>query len=466
MTILAPYTYLWSAGNSLYAIKDLKEAVQKVGLKSATAAFVIGGNNGLWDQVTQSIPDMKAFVEKGGFLIISSGGMSSPFLEDTVDENKHFEILSQLLKDTGCRALDFDVEGATLENFEMNKRRNKTIRRLQQAFPGLYVSYTLPVTLPEWGPLSAAAVKLLQNAVEEGVVVNTVNAMVMDLYQQMKKSWGQMAIDILEAMKTQIKPIFPNKTEQELYKMIGATPMIGKNDDNTVFGLEDARILTEWAVSKNIGLMSFWALQRDQQSQGALGISTQIPQKDFDFYNIFKKVENAKPQPSPSPAPAPKPLPTPSPSPVPTPAPAPIPKPLPVPVPTSSDTWKIGTNYKANDVVNYNGKYFKCIIPHMSQESWSPGNLSALWAETSSPSNVIPIPAPAPIPIPSPTPSPTPAPSPSTITPTYPTFVQVPVPKFPQGKIVKQLKMNVTVTFSENGDKYTTLVTSSSGTYA
>ncbi len=464
MTIFAPYHYLWSSGNSAYQIRDLKDAVTKIGMKSATAAFIIGdGRGNLWDQVNLSIPDLKSFVDKGNHLILSVGGASGPFLEDTLSEDELYNVLKKLLEDTGSRSLDFDVEGAAVGMTSTINKRNKAIKRLQTTFKDLYISYTLAVQLPKWGAFPDSALNLLKDAKKEGVVVNVVNAMVMDLYSPMDKSWGLTAIDILESMREQLTKIYPDKSDTALYGMLGATFMCGKNDDPSIFNLDDAKVLTAFAKEKKIGLLSYWALQRDQAKKGELGVSSQIDQKDFDFYNICKSVvDTSSPAPSPAPLPSPAPSPAPLPSPAPKPnvvIPVPIPKPAPVPTPTpapvSGDTWTLGKSYQAGDIVHYKTFSYKCLISHNAIESWSPGSAPALWASLG------PIP-PSPTPV---TPAPTPAPAPKPIpVPVYPKIVQVPLPKIPEGKILKQMKMNVTVFFNSDGS-YSSAVNSNTPTY-
>lgn len=57
-----------------------------------------------------------------------------------------------------------------------------------------------------------------------------------------------------------------------------------------------------------------------------------------------------------------------------------IKKTTPIPVPSQFQEWKVGTSYKANDVVMYLGKKYKCGISHTAIQSWSPGAVPALWS--------------------------------------------------------------------------------------
>lgn len=286
MTIFAPYHYLWAKGNtSIYAITSLEECMRKLPkIQAVTAAFAIaGGPASLWVVVTDAIPDMKKFVDSGRFLIISLGGLAGPFLEDACTEDELYTLLEKLLLDTGCRALDFDVEGASLTQKDTITKRNKVIRRLQQQFPGLYVSFTLPAGDPKWGTLTTDSVWLLKDAITNNVDISVVNGMVMDIYRQTPYSWGDMAISMIEDMKTTLSNLYPKKTQSDLYRMLGATFMAGVNDDSSIFSVEAASQLAKYATEKNIGLISFWALQRDQERKNSLATSSMVQNRDFEF---------------------------------------------------------------------------------------------------------------------------------------------------------------------------------------
>lgn len=434
MTIVAPYSYIWSANNNTdYVCPNLSVAVEKIGLKAATAAFIIGdGRDGLWQVVTDSLPDLKKFVDNKGLLIMSCGGASGPFLEDTLSEDALFTVLDNLYKTINCYGFDFDVEGGSIGQTAVIDKRNKVIRRLQQKYPKLYISYTLAVQSPQWGAFPQSALDLLKNAVKNNVRVDVVNAMTMDLYGSMAKSWGQTACDILDSMKTQIAPIYPQKSEKELYAMLGATFMAGVNDDNTVFNLSDAKILTDFAITKKIGLLSYWALQRDQAKQGALGVSSKIAQKDFDFYNICKTAMSNQPPVINPPAPTPLP-----PAPIPVP---PVPAPVPNPTPISGIEWQVGKSYKKDDQVSYKDLLYLCQIPHISIESWIPSVVPALWKL------IGPVLPPRPVP-----------PTPTNVK--YPVYIDVSIKPVPVGKKISQIRMGVKVNFLNNTENYTLDVT-------
>ncbi|KAJ3226745.1 hypothetical protein HDU81_007124 [Chytriomyces hyalinus] len=283
-TTLAPYFYSWGSGNaSTYKLTSLCQPQLTLELKATTMAFAISDRgSGLWGSLAECIPDMAQFVANGGYLIISCGRASGPFLEDTMSTDQQFLVLSNLLKQTGCHALDFDVEGSALAKGASLNQRNEVISWLQAAFPGLYVSFTLPAEQPQYGgALSSDGVALLQSAKQAGITVSCVNLMTMDVY-------ASSLIDMVDSAKTQLGQTFTGQSDSELYAMLGAMPMIRVNDDKSIFSLEDATMLGAYLAKKGVRLMSFWAQQRDQNCSGGLDVSTQVSQSDFEYYSTCK----------------------------------------------------------------------------------------------------------------------------------------------------------------------------------
>jgi chitinase len=119
--------------------------------------------------------------------------------------------------------------------------------------------------------------------------------MMMDLYgdYSTRSLWGLLAIEIAENAKRTLTELFPGRSESEIYRTIGLTPMLGKNDDLSVFDVEDAKILARYAKEKNVGLYSFWAIQRDQVINtlpGDLNLHSMVNKVDFEFYNSIKTI--------------------------------------------------------------------------------------------------------------------------------------------------------------------------------
>jgi mannan endo-1,4-beta-mannosidase len=293
-TILAPYCYSWSKWHrSSYKIPTLVDGIKTISMSAATFAFVTsdGGNN-LSATVQENIEDMVEYVKLGGHLIISCGGASSPWIEATMSVERMVELLGNLFIKTGAKGIDLDVEGTALHNTEHINNLNKAVAQLQKKIPGLYVSYTIPVGDPQWESIEGPSQNLLKNAIENGVSINVVNLMLMDLYGDYSKRplWGQLAINISENAKKTLTKIFPSRSESQIYNTIGLCPMLGTQDDLSIFSVEDAKTLARYAKEKNVGLYSFWAIQRDQIGNTDLNLHSKINKVDFEFYNTIKSI--------------------------------------------------------------------------------------------------------------------------------------------------------------------------------
>ena len=338
---------MWAKGNtSSYAVTSLVDGMNKIKLPAATYAFVIGnGFGGLWGTVTDCLDDMKEYVAKGGCLILSCGGANGPYLEDSMTEDQEYAALKSLLDKTGCRALDFDIEGGAVATPSTIAKRNNVLLRLQKNYPSLYISYTLPVGNPAWGALTQDGLNLLSSSIKAGVNISVVNGMVMDLYAaELEKTWGATAIAIVESMKTQLKTLYPNKTNAQIYAMLGATFMAGENDDGSFFTLSDATALAEYAVKNKMALLSYWALQRDQsdRSQG-IAASTMIAQSNFAFYNACMAPIAADANPNPV------------------------------------SKWIPGTSYSVGNVVTFYWKKYVCKKAHAAVALQTPDVQSDFW---------------------------------------------------------------------------------------
>jgi chitinase len=421
MTIFAPYCYNWSLGNSLYKIDSLQSAKRTLNHDCFISCFVISnGFNDVHANVSTSINDLKAYTQSGGKLIISFGGASGPFLENTMSEDRQFEVMANLLTETNCRAIDFDVEGAEIMMIESMNQRNKVIKRLLQRFPDLWISFTLAVGAPsQWdkGGLPLAGINFVNKLITDGIPFKVINCMLMDTYSQLPagKTWGMVYQEIMESVYNQLSNLLPGKSSSEIYGMLGLCPMIGLQDDNTTCSLQDVELLAKWAQRNNCGLFTYWSLQRDQVGKGMLSVYSQVNNLDYEFFNVIKNnisispIQPPQPQPPQPQPPQPQP-PQPQPNiifkdnviykgelylctidsndnlylqstqpPVPPPTPQPPTPQPPTPPAPSSNTWKENTNYKVGDVVIYNNREYSCIQAHTSLSVWTPDVVPSLW---------------------------------------------------------------------------------------
>jgi len=297
-TEVAPYFETWAYDGG-YTPTTLMEAKANGGVLAATMAFgVSGGGCSLGGGLEANMSgagktDIVNFQAAGGRVILSFGGASGTYLESACSDDGMYTLVKSVIDTTGARAIDFDVEGPQLDVTALNTRRNNVVKRLQAAYPGLYVSYTLPV---DPTGLESDALTVIRSANTAGVNVSLVNVMAMD-YGDASTAMGARAISAATGTFNQIKAIFTGKTDAQLWSMIGVTPMIGVNDTQTeVFRQADATQLTTFAEQNGLGLLSFWAMQRDMPGGGSdYNDFSLVNTKAYEFYQIMAAAKATQP---------------------------------------------------------------------------------------------------------------------------------------------------------------------------
>jgi len=90
-----------------------------------------------------------------------------------------------------------------------------------------------------------------------------------------------------------LQSLYPQATSQQLWHMIGITEMPGIDDFGPAetFSTANAVTILNWAQQHGIGLISFWALQRDNGgcpgTKGA-GTCSGVVQPDWYFSHVFE----------------------------------------------------------------------------------------------------------------------------------------------------------------------------------
>src|SRR3984957_11431894 len=296
-TEVAPYFYTWAFGGSGYAANSLAQA-QAAGVNAVTLAF--GTSNGSctlqgFNFSSSTKADVQSFIANGGRVILSFGGADGPFLEDDCSTSQLYNIINNLVSTYKIYYLDFDVEGSEVDDTGAANTRNAVIKQLQAAYPNLYVSFTVPVN-PDGLP--GDVLTLIKNAKNAGVNISVVNIMTMD-YGNQGQDEGSWAIESANATFNQLKSVYTNLSTAQLWGMIGITPMIGNNDypgnnapaNPEKFTIADATTVTQFAATNNIGLLSYWALNRDQPgsapTEDSLDQFNGVSTTKFEYYNIF-----------------------------------------------------------------------------------------------------------------------------------------------------------------------------------
>jgi chitinase len=113
--------------------------------------------------------------------------------------------------------------------------------------------------------LSAAGVFVLRNAIASGVHINLVNILAFDYYRGKKTNMGTSAVGAAVGVHNQLHHLLPRDSAVQLWRKEGITLLPGIDDAGSTetTTTRDAAHVMKFAVGKHLGLLSIWALQRD-----------------------------------------------------------------------------------------------------------------------------------------------------------------------------------------------------------
>lgn len=311
-TEYAPYFYTWGWGDdSDYQFGTLVDMKAQSGLSAVTLAFVIAGpggapctptTDGNSDALEGAMQaDIQAFQSGGGHVKVSFGGAQGLPLESDAacaSATDLYQALAGFVSRTGLTDLDFDVEQSGVLTAALDQKRAQALAQLQAQYPAVQVSFTLPAVPRDKygnpGGVLPDALAVVQAAAAAGVRIRRVNLMTMDYgpYYSAGMAMGALAVSALTDAKAQLQGIYPGLGEPQLWQMLGATPMIGQNDVSTeVFSLSDAATLAGFAQGQGLGLISFWAIQRDQPCPYvSVAVCSEVNTAPFQFHGVFKSL--------------------------------------------------------------------------------------------------------------------------------------------------------------------------------
>jgi hypothetical protein len=291
-TYFAPYL-------SRYPAIPMAKTAEELGVRYFTLAFILNGGecSARWGgSAPLEMPflhtDLQALRELGGDAIVSFGGYGGTELAEACTDVEALREQYQSVIDLYDFAyLDFDIEGERMKDTEEVDRRSEAIAMLE-APEGqeLTISYTLPVNPTG---LTPEGIYVLQSAIDYGVEVDVVNIMTMNFGTDYEPDeMGANTIEAANSLHEQLGELYPDRSDEELWQMIGLTPMVGLNDVSPqVFTPEDAQMITDFAVENNVRMLSMWSLDRDQSCISNMAIvdakCSGIEQEKFEFARIF-----------------------------------------------------------------------------------------------------------------------------------------------------------------------------------
>jgi hypothetical protein len=270
----APYV-----DTSLYPPFSLVSTAQATGVKQFNLAFVVAAGSGgctpEWGGVTAIGADpvaaqIGALRAVGGDVRISFGGEAGSELAVTCTSVSQLQAAyQQVISAYDVNKIDFDIEGAAVDNTAANARRDQALAALQAQDPGLQISFTLPV-LPSG--LTSDGDAVLTGAVAAGVNISAVNVMAMDYGDGAAPNpsgqMGTFAIDAATATDAQVASAL-GISDDAAWSKVAVTPMIGVNDtSDEVFTVANAQQLAGFAASKHLAWLSMWSAARDTECPG------------------------------------------------------------------------------------------------------------------------------------------------------------------------------------------------------
>jgi hypothetical protein len=301
--VFAPYFEAWTGD-------DPATLSQQSGAKYLTMAFLQTASSGSctvdWNGDT-SMPvssstfgsSISSIQAAGGNVIPSFGGYTADttnteIADSCTNVSSIAAAYESLVTTYNVARIDLDTEANSETNSAGIDRRNKAIAQVESwaASTGRTVqfSYTLPTTQ---NGLDSNGLAVLQNAVANNARVDVVNIMTFDYYTGATIEMANATETAAAGLESQLASLYPSKSASQLWGMIGVTEMPGIDDYGAAetFTTADATTVYNWAKSKGIDELSFWALQRDNGNcpgTGGQDNCSGISQSQWYFSNTFE----------------------------------------------------------------------------------------------------------------------------------------------------------------------------------
>ncbi|MFF7248098.1 cellulose binding domain-containing protein [Embleya sp. NPDC008237] len=248
-------------------------------VRERTLAYVVdgGGCRPMWGGVTRlddpvTTGRIAALRDAGGTIRVAFGGAGGTDLAASCGTPEELAtVYRQVLTATGATGMDLDIEGRSLVRPDVVQRRNAALHLLQEgaraAGKAVDIGYSLPVD-PLQG-LGDEAKALLRDAVTQRVEVSYVNVKALNygaaVAPRPQGRMGQFASDAAHAVQGQIREVWPHLSEEQAWRRVSVTVMIGRNDvAGEVFTLDDARRFAEFARTVRLGRVAWWSAARDR----------------------------------------------------------------------------------------------------------------------------------------------------------------------------------------------------------
>jgi hypothetical protein len=302
--VFAPYYEMYDTSTDLAALSQQSGAryLSLAFLETATA----GSCTAYWDgDTSQPIApssyggDIAGIQAHGGNVIPSFGGYTADTTSTDIADSctsvpAIAAVYESLITTYNVPRIDLDVEADALADTAGINRRNEAIAMVEAWAAArhrrIQFSYTLP-TFPSG--LTSAGYAVLANAVADGARIGAVNLLTFDYYLGTAQDMVADTESAADGLFSQLQSLYPTAPAGQLWHMIGVTEMPGIDDygPDETFSTADAVTILRWAQQHGMGLISFWALQRDNGgcpgTKGA-GACSGVSQPTWYFSHVFE----------------------------------------------------------------------------------------------------------------------------------------------------------------------------------
>lgn len=289
---------------------DLSDLAEQSSADYLTMAFLQTAQRGSCQAVWNGDPsmpisqgqfgaDIDQIQANGGDVIPSFGGFTATdqlteIADSCTDVNQVAENYENVIETYDVTRLDMDIEANSLTSQAGIDRRNRALTMAEDwaAANGrtLEIVYTLPTTTHG---LAQTGLNVLRNAVRNDTRVDVVNIMTFDYFDNQPHQMAQDTMTAAQGLHGQLANLYPDKSSDELWSMVGVTEMVGIDDFGPAetFQTSDAAVVLNWAQRQGIAELSFWALQRDNGNCTGTGGSNRcsgIAQDTWFFSHAFE----------------------------------------------------------------------------------------------------------------------------------------------------------------------------------
>lgn len=210
--------------------------------------------------------------DRGGDVIVSFGGFANDELAVTcTDVDELAGAYRSVIERYDLTTIDLDIEGDALADAASVTRRAEAVAEVQRHARREGRALTVWLTLPVApSGLLADGTAVVDAMLDADVDLGGVNLMTMN-YGSSREGTTSMADATEQALRATHRQLGASYRRADLrlddiqlWGKLGATPMVGVNDEaRDVFDRDEARALRAFALDNGLGRVSMWSANRD-----------------------------------------------------------------------------------------------------------------------------------------------------------------------------------------------------------